>query len=480
MKKLSVLLTIFVLFTLLVTACAPAVDEPAEETEVEETEVEEPEVDEPVVDEPEVDEPEVDEPEVEETEEMMTLDVTIDFWHVYSDEPGEALQALVDQFNAENAYGITVAAFNQGNYSDVEDKFNAGIQSGDLPHVVMAYTNTLTDWYSVDSIIDLNPYIEDAQYGLTAEELADLYPHLKAAGSTPDGAWIAFPMTQSANVLVYNFTWAEELGFDAAPATSAELEEQICAAAAYNDGLGNPDLAGTGGLVYYPSSTNFLHFLYAFGGDELNDDMTAYDFNTAEAVDTAMYILSLKEQGCVWQTESYPNPEQAQRKALITMSSTAGLPYYEAAFADEANDDEWGFIAAPGPDGTLAVDAFQQMLGVVPSVYEEELASWLFIKWLTSPEIQAEWVRASGYYGTQLSTEALLEDYLAENPVWATGVALAAIGPSEPQTFPAWSSVRRALGDMAAELWNATDQAQVEAILEAYTQTANELVEEAQ
>jgi multiple sugar transport system substrate-binding protein/sn-glycerol 3-phosphate transport system substrate-binding protein len=286
-------------------------------------------------------------------------------------------------------------------------------------------------------------------------------------------------MTQSANVLVYNFTWADELGFPNPPQTSAELKEVTCAAAAANAEKGE-DFAGTGGLVYYPSATNWLHFLYAFGGDELNDDRTAYDFTSQEAIDTSMYILDLKENGCVWQTESYPNPEQAQRKALITMSSTAGLPYYEAAFAEENNEDEWGFIAAPGPDGQMAVNAFQQMLGVIPSTEEEELASWLFVKWLTSPEIQARWIRASGYYGTQYSTEELVSDYAEENPVWATGVDLAAIGPSEPQTFPAWSAVRSAVGDAAAELYNAASEDEVVAILETLTQTANALVEEIQ
>jgi ABC-type glycerol-3-phosphate transport system substrate-binding protein len=126
----------------------------------------------------------------------------------------------------------------------------------------------------------------------------------------------------------------------------------------------------------------------------------------------------------------------------------------------------------------MAVDAFQQMLGIVPSTEDEQMASWLFVKWLTSPEIQARWVQISGYYGTQYTTEELLADYATENPVWASGVALAAIGPSEPQTFPAWSSVRRSIGDAAAELWNATDQAQVEAILATLTETANDLVAE--
>jgi ABC-type glycerol-3-phosphate transport system substrate-binding protein len=108
------------------------------------------------------------------------------------------------------------------------------------------------------------------------------------------------------------------------------------------------------------------------------------------------------------------------------------------------------------------------------------MASWLFIKRLTSPEIQARWIPASGYYGTQYSTEELMADYAEENPVWASGVELAALGPSEPQTFPAWSSVRRTLNDFAAELYNATNQAEVEEILARLTQTANDLVEEVQ
>ena len=474
MKKLSVLLTIFLLFAVVLTACGPAdTEEPTEEPTAEPTE----EPTEEMTAEP------TEEPTEEMTEEpteMPFAGVEIDFWHVYGEgDPNLAMVALVDEFNAENPYGITVNALDQGQYGDIEDKINAGIQSGDLPDVVMAYTNALADWRSVGVVADLSPYINDPEYGLTEAEMADLYPHLKEAGTTPDGAWIAYPLTQSANVLVLNYTWAEELGFAEPPQTSAELKELVCAAAEENAGKG-ADFAGTGGLVYYPSNTNWLHFLYAFGGNELNEDGTAYDFTSQAAVDATMYILDLKDNGCVWQTESYPNPEQAQRKAIITMSSTAGAPYYAAAFEDEGNDDEWGWMALPGPDGQKAVNAFQQMIGVIQSTEEQEMASWLFIKWLTSPEIQARWIRVSGYYGTQYSTEELLADYAEENPVWASGVALAAIGPSEPQTFPAWSSVRRTVGDFAAELYNATDQAQVEQILTDLTQTANDLVEEVQ
>ena len=468
MKKLTVLLSVVVLLSLVLTACSPKQPAPVEEPAVEEPVVEEPAVEEPVVEEPEP----VD----------IGLDlegVEVQFWHVYSDKPGEALQALVDEFNETNPYGIKVNALDQGSYRDVEDKMNAGIQSGDLPDVVMAYTNTLADWHSVGFIVDLNPYINDPVFGLTAEQKADLYPHLEAAGSTPDGSWIAYPLTQSANVLVYNFTWAEELGFANPPATAAELKDVLCAAAADNEAIGG-DFAGTGGLVYQPNTTNWLHFLYAFSGNELSDTGDAYDFNSQEAIDTSMYLLDLKADGCAWQTDDYPNPEQGQRRAIITMSSTAGLPYYTEAFADANNDDEWGFLAAPGPDGHLAVNAFLQTMGVVPSIPEYETASWLFIKWLTSPEIQARWVPLQGYYGTQYATEALLAGYGEENPIWEAGVKLAALGPAEPQTFPAWSAVRRLIGDYAAELYNAADEADVVRILGELTQAANDAVAEIQ
>jgi hypothetical protein len=59
-------------------------------------------------------------------------------------------------------------------------------------------------------------------------------------------------------------------------------------------------------------------------------------------------------------------------------------------------------------------------------------------------------------------------------------VELATMGPSEPHTFPAWSSVRRTLNDFTAQLYNATSQAEVEEILAQLTQTANDLVAEVQ
>lgn len=465
-KLLTILFASLLIFSLVLTACAPP------KVEVEPTQKEEA-----------APAPTEEEAAPAPTEEAPMMDLsgtTIQFWHVYGegDPRHDAMLAIVDDFNANNEYGITVEALDQGEYKDVEDKVNAGIQSGDLPQVVQAYTSALNNWDTVDLVVDLNQFVYDDTYGLTEEELADIYPAVLDLGITADGARLGWPLSQSANAMVYNFTWAKELGFDSPPTTPEELKEQLCAAAEANLTDDNPDNDGGTGMVWYPSAGNLLSFIHAFGGDLLNDDGTAYEFNTPEVKAAAMYVNELRDAGCTFETESYPNPEQAQRLALVTLSSTSGLKYYGYAFSDAENDDEWGFLPFPGPDGGKGTDAYTQTIGVLKSTPEQELASWLFIKFLTSPENQAQWIEASGYLPTHYSVEGMLADYIAAVPQYQSTMAIAQLGQAEPETFTAWYSVRRALGDAAAELYAAQSEAEVDAILAELDITAAELVAE--
>ncbi len=428
----------------------------------------------------------MEEPEEEPMEEESMMDLsgtTVTFWHVYGegDSRKAVIDGIVEEFNATNEYGITVEALDQGQYGDVQDKVNAGLTSGDLPNIAQAYTSSFLDWDTVGAVTDLQPFVESADYGLTQEEIDAIYDSAYNDGMTVDGRRLAWPMSQSANVITYNFTWAEELGFAAAPTNTAELKEQLCAAAAANAADDNADNDGTGGMVWYPSASNYLSFVYAFGGSELNEAQDAYDFTSQPWVDAAMYINELKAEGCTFETESYPNPEQANRLALVTLSSTAGLPYYTAAFEDAANDDDWGFLPFVGPDGSTGADAFTQSVGVLTATPEQDLASWLFIKFLTNAENQAAWIEASGYLPTQSTVEPLLADYIAAEPRYQTSLDLLSAGQAEPQTFTAWASVRNAIDDAAAQLYDpALTADDVMAILTQLNADAAEYVAELQ
>jgi multiple sugar transport system substrate-binding protein len=378
---------------------------------------------------------------------------TISFWHVWgTGAPSEGMLAVVDEFNATNEYGITVEAVDQGRYGDVEDAMNAAIQSGDVPNAIVGYTNAVAGWYDVGMIADLQPYADDPVVGFSDDEVADFYAGAYNGGVMADGTRIALPISQSANVLFYNVSWAKELGFEA-PTTAAEFKEQACAAAAANAADDDPDNDGTGGLVLYAGATNFLSFLFAFGDDGLTEDGSGYDFASPEAEAVGAHWKELWDEGCAFPTESYPNPEFATRKALFVMSSTAGLPYQLAAFDEAGNADEWTFAPFVGPDGGMAVDAFGQYVAIVESTPEQKLATWIFLKYFTSPEAQANWINASAYYPVRQSANDLLKEYAAENPLWLTGLDLLQYGMTEP-TRASWTSVRRAVGDTGEMIIN--------------------------
>ena len=406
--------------------------------------------------------------------------VTVEFWHMYGEgERGNVtITTIVDEFNATNEHGITVEHFGQGRTSDVQSKVNTALQTGDYPNIVRLYTSDFFVWDEVGVVTDLAPFIGDPDYGYTEEELEDFYQITLYDGLKDDGRILSFPFSQSGNLPVYNFTWAQELGFPNPPSTSEELKEQLCAAAEANATDDNPENDSGKGIVWYPGNSNFELVLFAFGGDLLNDAGDAYEFNTPEALQAALFINDLRDSGCTFTTESYPNPEQAQRLALMTLSSTAGRYYFQKEFEAIESTDEWGFIGFPGPDGNIGALAWIQNIGILTATPEEDLASWIFIKFLSESQNQAMFVEETGYLPTRFSTGDLIADYIATTPGFASAMEVIAQGTSEPTGFPAWGSVRYALGDAAAEMFAAETEEEVIAILAELDVTAAELVAE--
>ncbi len=437
-KKLMTIFMLLTVFALVLAACGPQTEAPAATEEATEA---------PMATEEATEEAPMATEEAPAGPAVDPTGQTIVFWHVWGQgAPAEAMQAIVDEFNATNEWGITVEAVDQGRYGDLEDAFNAAIQSGDLPDIVVAYANALANWYAVDAVVDMSAYVNDADFGLAEEDMADFYPSVFASMTATDGAMVGFPISQSANVMFYNTTWAQELGFNAPPATAEEFKAQACAAAEANANDDDPDNDGTGGLVLYPGASNAMSWIFAFDGDIVGPD-GAYDFTSQPVVDVATFWKDLWDSGCAFATESYPNPEFASRKALFTMSSTAGIKYQVAAFDDEgATDDEWMLIPFVGPNGTKAVDAFTQSVGIVNTTPERQMAAWIFIQYLTSPEVQAKWIEGSAYYPTRMSTNDYLADFAANNPQWAMALDLLQYGKSEPAR-PSWTSLRREVGN---------------------------------
>ncbi len=408
--------------------------------------------------------------------------VTVEFWHVWSRRVGEALEALVQEFNETNEWGITVQPINQGGYGDMFNKMNAAINTGELPDLVVGYQNQMLAWdLAGEVIVNMNEYVNDPNFGFTPEEQADFYEVFWMQDVVGDKRY-GLPVQRSAQYMFYNVTWAKELGFENPPTTPEEFYEQACAAYQANLNDDNPENDGTGGWVVTSNASAVAGWIWAFGGD-IVDEQGRYTFNTPEAVEALTFLKKLYDDGCAWITESrYPNPEFATRQALFTSSSQAGIPYQLAAFEDAGNDDEWTLIPFPSAIGKPVINVYGPSVAMITSTPEEQLAAWLFIKWFTQPENQAKWIEASGYFPTRKSTEPLLEQYMAENPQWAAAVTWfkseETLKKFEPRDA-SWSAVRNAVSEHVSQIFTPDFTAdQIPALLEQLQQVAEELYEE--
>jgi multiple sugar transport system substrate-binding protein/sn-glycerol 3-phosphate transport system substrate-binding protein len=407
---------------------------------------------------------------------------TVVWWHNHSGSREENMLPLLEQFNETNDCGITVEPQNQGSYNDIRDKVNASAAAGEQPAaLVVGYQNDQAFYQLNESLVDLNAYVDDAHWGLTPEERADFYPSFFDQSIHPvfDNQRLGFPPNRSMEVLFYNQTWLEELGFSGPPTTPEEFREMSCAAAEANGD-------GTGGYILRDDASSVAAWTYAFGGDVLTEDGTGYVYDGQATVDSMAFLKQLLDDGCAYFfTEGFPNPEFAARRAIFTQGSSSGIPFYAgdlATVAEEAGRevDEWGVAAIPHTTADPVQNIYGGDVMITSTTPEQQLAAWLFVKWFTSPEIQQEWAIISGYFPTRQSTSDLLADYKEENPQWGQAVDMLPYSYYEPQLI-SYQSVRDAAQAAFNQImqlpegWTVED---IQGVLAELTATTNELQEE--
>jgi multiple sugar transport system substrate-binding protein/sn-glycerol 3-phosphate transport system substrate-binding protein len=271
-------------------------------------------------------------------------------------------------------------------------------------------------------------------------------------------------------VLFYNQTWLEELGFSGPPTTPEEFREMACAGAEANGD-------GTGGYILRDDASAVASWTYAFGGDVLNEDQSGYVYNSQATVDAMTFLKQLYDDGCAYFfTEGFPNTEFANRRAVFAQGSSSGIPFYAGDIATVSEEqgrdpDVWGVVAIPHTTAEPVQNIYGGDVMITNTTPEQQLAAWIFVKWFTSPAVQAEWVRISGYFPTRSSTQDLITDYREENPQWAQAADMLPFSYYEPQLI-SYQSVRDAATAAFNEIMQGAD---VQETLDELTETANEL-----
>ena len=254
-------------------------------------------------------------------------------------------------------------------------------------------------------------------------------------------------------MIYYNQSWAGELGFSSPPSTYKDLSKQACSAAENRILSERSNFLGTG-ILLSPEALNITSGIYAYDGSFLKPEGDGYQFSTPEIQQMAEDWQGLVQDGCGMTYYAYPEPmsnEMAfqnfnQRETLMLVGSAQMMGHVKTGANQTGRADDWVMLPFFGPEDNKAVSAEIQSIVVFKTSPEEELASWLFLKYLTSPEVQAEWVQYSRFFPTRRSSLRFLRDFRDENPHWSQGLNLLKYSIGMPLD-PSWNTVKLTVGD---------------------------------
>jgi multiple sugar transport system substrate-binding protein len=368
--------------------------------------------------------------------------VQVRLWHPWFGAEASLIESQVAKFNAENEWGIVVSPESKGNYTELFTQTEAALKDSTYPQIVIAFPEHALEWQ--DYVLDLTPYVSDPLYGFNPSEISD-FPTVVWDQDELDGKRFGMPAQRTARFILYNQSWARELGFDSPPATSSEFEQQACAAHRALGSDDDPNNDALGGWLIDTNAMTPLSWMLAFGGgiqEEKN-----YRFLTPGNIATFRYLKVLQQKNCAWvaSPDLSTFDRFASRQALFATASLEDLPDQTRAFAAANSRDEWTVLKFPGDEHNALV-VYGSSFIVFQSDDATQLASWLFIRWLLSAENQARWVQSTGLFPLRDSTMNLLSDYSASHPQWAEAVKFLPQGQNTPQ-LASWRLVKIMLED---------------------------------
>jgi multiple sugar transport system substrate-binding protein len=376
---------------------------------------------------------------------------TIYFWNTLGEQFTSTINGFIEGFKKLET-NVTVEVVKQtGSYNDLKTKVVNGFSVDNYPDLVQCYPDHVAEYIDYEKALNLQPFIDNADYGWTAEDKADLIPAYLAEGRgfAKEGTYVV-PFQKSTEAMFYNedillnttiaqgiVTAYASLGKgdtlnNGNPISASylsnltweELFNKLCPAIeAYNASLPEAEKILKTGEAYhsifaYDSDDNLFITLaqqYGYGYTSV-DKVTGKgkaDFNNAEMKGLAATFNAAAKKGYIISKGSagnnYTNTYFTKQNTLFSVGSTGGVSYQ---FSKD-NPMNVGVSIIPHAEGKEKA-VISQGPGLTMLDHNDEnraLASWLFYKYMVNKENSLTWMLNSGYQGIRLSNFTS-EEYL--------------------------------------------------------------------
>ena len=322
--------------------------------------------------------------------------ITIEFWHSFSgDVQLPVIEGLVKEFNdtVGKEKGITVVPVAQGSGPQLYSKVIGAIKAGDVPAVAMTKVIYNEDYVTADASVDLTPYINDSEVGIT--DFDDFFPAFQeeSMGYSKEGIY-SLPLAKNVDVVYYNADFFAENGL-VPPRTWDELE--VVAQKIY-------DLTGRAAFGYDNLSYLFQNLCYQYGGAYTNNkgDLLFLEDN---AWFDGVSNYAEKVWNGIWRTageDKFFSGPFARQTIMMYVGGTVESTYinmkgpefkWSAAPIPQANPEDPHALSYDHVIAALSLDGYT----------EETYAAWEFIKFITSTEASLKITTGTAYMATRNS-----------------------------------------------------------------------------
>ena len=350
-------------------------------------------------------------------------EVTIRFYNTMGANLREVLDLYIADFNVLYP-NIHIEVSQVGGYDDVREQIATEITVGNQPNIAYCYPDHVALYNiakavtTMDSLIASDIEVTRADgttevLGLTEEQIADFIEGYYTEGTQfGDGLMYTLPLSKSTEVMYYNKTFFDEHGLTV-PTTWDELEA-VCAKIKEIDPNSIP-------LGYDSESNWFITMTEQYGSPYTSATGDHFLFNNDTNKEFVKRFREWYKKGYLTTQEIYGAytsglfTSTEEVKSYISIGSSAGATYQRPKAGSDGNYPfEVGIATIPQVDPANA-----KVISQGPSLCifqkanpQEVVASWLFVKFLTTNvEFQAEFAMKSGYVPVLKS--------VADHPVYA-------------------------------------------------------------
>ncbi len=380
----------------------------------------------------------------------------IQWWHAMGGANGERVDRIAADFNASQSEYKVVPSY-KGNYTETMTAAIAAFRAGEQPDIVQVFeVGTATMMAAKGAVYPITELMREA--GVEFNQ-SDYLPAVVSYYQTSDGDLLSMPFNSSTPVLWYNKDAFAKAGIDSPPTTWDEVNE--AAEKLLASGMTCGYSFGWQSWVMLENYSAWHNLPFGTKENGFAGLDTRFVFNNDAVVNRLQAVADSQESGIFKyggrRGDSLPLFTSGECGMWMNSSAYYGSIKAQAEFEFGQTMLPLDTAVADAPQNSIIGGATLWVLRGKPAENYKGVAE--FMKYLSSPEVQAWWHQETGYVPITTAAYELSREqgFYESNPGTDTAIKELSLNPPTPNSrglrFGNFVQVRDIINEEMEAIW---------------------------